>query len=92
MFSRIMAAKTRNWTDTETEELCRILADPLNNYVSTLEEKALKKAPTREVFSAMLDEVKEAFFRPEFDEANAINFSVKKPYSSLELDIKKLLN
>ena len=35
--------KTRNWTEDETILLCEILADPMNNYLATLETKALKK-------------------------------------------------
>ena len=42
--------KARNWTEDETILLCEILADPMNNYLATLETKALKKAPTKEVF------------------------------------------
>ena len=82
--------ETRNWTDMETEKLCRILAYPLNNNINTLEQKALKKTPTKEVFDAKLDEVKETFLEPEFCEVNAKHFSKKEPYPSLELDSKRL--
>ena len=60
------STKTRNWTDDETILLCEILADPLNNYLQTLETKALKKAPTKEVFQAILNDFNEEMRRNEF--------------------------
>ena len=40
---KITEQKSRNWTDLETEEFCRVLADPDFDFCLTLEKKALKK-------------------------------------------------
>ena len=34
---------SRNWTKAETNLFCEILVDPINNFMQTLEQKALKK-------------------------------------------------
>ena len=46
--------EVRNWTKDETELFCNVVADPINNFVATLEKKALKKASTKEVFEDIL--------------------------------------
>ena len=38
------ARKARNWTGYQTALLCKILADPMNYFLPTLESRALKKA------------------------------------------------
>ena len=47
---KITEQKSRNWTDLETEEFCRVLADPDSDFCLTLEKKALKK-PQIKTFS-----------------------------------------
>ena len=74
--------KTRNWTDDETVLLCEVLSDPMNNYLNTLETKALKKAPTREVFQAILIDFNGEMLTSEFAEINAKNFTEKNPIAS----------
>ena len=80
----------RNWTKDETNIFCRVLADPINNFVSTLEKRALKKASTKEVFEDILAEFKANLETEEFNETNMCNFSVRKPFTPLIIDIKKL--
>ena len=38
--------KERNWTELETDEFCRVLADPDFDFCLILEKKALKKQQT----------------------------------------------
>lgn len=82
--------KSRNWTESETILLCEILADPTNNYLATLEAKALKKAPTKEVYSAILEDFIQILMSSEFVERNEKHFSDKKPFSDINLDTKRL--
>ena len=58
-------------------------------FKNTLETKALKKAPTKEVFQAILEFTAEILTN-EFAEKNTNNCSEKRPYSELNLDIKRL--
>jgi len=62
----------------------------MNNYLATLETKALKKAPTKEVFTAILEDFNRGMLSCEFVEKNAKNFSNKKPFSYINMDIKRL--
>ena len=55
---KITEQKSRNWTDLETEEFCRVLADPDSDFCLTLEKKALKKTANKEVFEAIQAELK----------------------------------
>ena len=58
---KITEQKSRNWTDLETEEFCRVLADPDSDFCLTLEKKALKKTANKdsnkEVFEAIQAEL-----------------------------------
>ena len=47
---------TRNWTAEQTNLFCSILADPVTKFILTFERKALKKAATKDVFEAILEE------------------------------------
>ena len=51
----------RNWTSIETNQLCSILADSLNQFMITLERKELKKVSTKVVFEEVLEELKKSF-------------------------------
>ena len=51
----------RNWTSIETDQFCSILADPLNQFMITLERKELKKVSTKVVFEEVLEELKKSF-------------------------------
>ena len=51
----------RNWTPIETNQFCSILADPLNQFMITLERKELKKVSTKVVFEEVLEELKKSF-------------------------------
>ena len=51
----------RNWTSIETNQFCSILADPLNQFMITLERKELKKVSTKVVFEEVLEELKKSF-------------------------------
>ena len=51
----------RNWTSIETNQFCSILADPLNQFMITLERKELKKVSTKVVFEEVLEELKKIF-------------------------------
>ena len=59
----VMGKKTtRNWTVEQTSLFCSILTDPVTKFVLTLEQKTLKKAVTKEVFDAILEKLKTAFY------------------------------
>ena len=45
---------------------CKILVDPVNNFMRTLEKKALKKASTQEVFEETFGVFQEALPEPAF--------------------------
>ena len=51
----------RNWMSIETNQFCSILADPLNQFMITLERKELKKVSTKVVFEEVLEELKKSF-------------------------------
>ena len=55
-----------------------------------LETKALKKAPTREVFPLSLQVLNEALTEEGFAIKNSSNYNEKKPFKDLNLDFKKL--
>ena len=63
---KIPEPKSRNWTELETEEFCRVLADPDSAFCLTLEKKALKKTPNKEVFEAIQAELKIKLQNDEF--------------------------
>ena len=48
---------TRNRTAEETNLFCSILTDPVTRFMFTLERKVSKKAPTKEIFEAILEEL-----------------------------------
>ena len=75
---------TRNWI-CKTNLFCSILADPVTKLMLTLEQKALKKAATKEVFEAILEELKTAFMEKPFKSLNEKSLIGKE---SLSLDIK----
>ena len=53
---------TRKWTVEETNLFCSLLAEPVTKFMLTLEQKTLKKAATKEVFDAILEKLKSAFY------------------------------
>ena len=77
LLSKAVKNKTRNWTNDETVLLCEVLSDPMNNYLNTLETKALKK-----VFQAILNDFNGEMLKGEFAEINAKNFTGKNPIAS----------
>ena len=82
---------SRNWTKEETELFCEVLVDPVNNFLETLEKKALKKSSTKEVFEAILDELKTEMLKEEFIIKNDKNFNGKKKKRiDMIFDTKKL--
>ena len=68
------AKRERNWTDLETEAFCDILADPEFSFSTTLETKALKKQPNKEVFEEIRRHLKTSFEDPGFLEENQTYF------------------
>ena len=84
------AVEARNWTHVEAVLLCAILVDPMNGFLQTLESKALKKAPAREVFASILQVLNEASTEEGFAIKNSSSFNEKKPFKDLYLDVKKL--
>ena len=55
----VMDKKTmRNWTAEGTDLFCSIFLDLVIKFMLTLERKVLKKAATKEVFEAILEELK----------------------------------
>lgn len=85
-----MSQKGRNWTDDEIKLLCEIVVDPSNNFLNTLETRALKKLPTKEVFQSILVIFLKEIENDEFIEVNASNFTLKRPFKPLEIDVSKL--
>ena len=78
---------TRNCTAEETNLFCSILVDPVTKFMLTLEQKALKKAATEEIFEAILEELETAFMEEPFKNLSKQSLKGKE---SLNLDIKKL--
>ena len=62
---------SRNWTKTETNLFYQILFDPINNFIQTFEQKALKNASAKEICDAIADEMKEAMKAEPFLSRNA---------------------
>ena len=83
----IKEKKTRKWTAEETNLFCSILADLVAKFMLALEWKALKKVATKEVFEAILEELKTTFMEEPFKTLNEKSLKGKE---SLNLDIKKL--
>ena len=69
---------TRNWTAEETNLFCSILADPVTKFMLILERTALKKAATKEVFEAIIEELKTAFMEEAFKTLNETSLKGKK--------------
>lgn len=82
--------KERNWTEDETTLLCEILSDPNSNFVSVLESRALKKAPTRDIFGDILNIFNTELQKKAFVDINLKNFSEKKHFTPLNTDVRKL--
>ena len=51
-----------NWNAEETSLFCEIAADPITNFMISLEQKALKKSSTKKVFEKILDKFQEKFW------------------------------
>ena len=45
-----VAARNRNWTNEEVVLFAKIISDPNETFISTLEQKALKKSANNAVF------------------------------------------
>ena len=58
--------ENRNWTTKEMKLFCEVLIDLVNNFMRTLEKKALKKASIREVFKEISGVFQEALAEPVF--------------------------
>ena len=58
--------ENRNWTIKEIKLFCEDLIDLVNNFMRTLEKKALKKASTQEVFKEISGVFQEALAEPVF--------------------------
>ena len=58
--------ENRNWTIKEIKLFCEVLIDLVNNFMRTLEKKALKKASTQEVFKEISGVFQEALAEPVF--------------------------
>ena len=52
----------------------------MNRFIQMLESKALKKAPTREVFALSLQVLNEALTEEGFAIKNSSNYNEKKPF------------
>ena len=63
-----------------------ILADPVTKFMFTLEQKALKKAATKEAFEAILEELKTGFMEEPFKTLNEKSLKGKE-----SLNLKKSL-
>ena len=87
-----MAGKgcSRNWTNDETNLFCKILADPVNNFMATLEKKVLKKASTKEVFKVIAAEFSQELKNDDFKFINQKHFNGKRVETELAFDLKRL--
>ena len=70
--------EARNWTSTEINQFCSILADPLNQFMMTLEKKELKKVSTKVVFEEVLEELKKSFLEESLKSLNGEALKKKK--------------
>ena len=59
-------ARSRNWTDNESEEFAKVLADNETAFVVSLEKDALKKSANSEVFSQIKIAFDRALRDPDF--------------------------
>ena len=82
----VMDKKTmRNWTAEGTDLFCSIFLDLVIKFMLTLERKVLKKAATKEVFEAILEELKTTSMEEPF---KTLKGKLLKGKESLKLDIK----
>ena len=72
----------RKWTSDETNLFCEILADPVNNFMQTLERKALKKASRKEVFEDIALDFNSGFQDQSFLENNDKHFKGKRKHTA----------
>ena len=79
---------SRNWTKAETNLFCEIPVDPINHFMQTLEQKALKKASAKEVYDAIVAEMKEAMKAEPFESRNAAYLKNKGDLVPLDVDHK----
>ena len=83
----------RNWTKEENELYTTVLVDPNENFVSTLEKKALKNAANAEVFEHIMKCFNTALTEEGFVTKNeAASFTkrgVVQPYEKLEFSGKE---
>ena len=78
--------KKRSWTAEQTHLFCSILADPVTTFMLTLERVIKKKGVTKEVFEAILGELKTAFMEKPF---KSLNEKSLKGKGLLNLNVKK---
>ena len=75
----------RNWTAEGTKLFCSIFLDLVIKFMLTLERKVLKKAATKEVFEAILEELKTTSMEEPF---KILKGKLLKGKESLKLNIK----
>ena len=84
---------SRTWTIRETVEFYCILADPNDQFLSSLEKLALKKSSNNEVFLHIKDAFDDALKDKKFYEENEQNFLDKDgnvvPHEKLDTNIDR---
>ena len=75
-----------SWTAEETYRFCLIVVDTVNKAMLTSKRWTFKKAVTKNVFEAVLDELKITFMEERF---KYLNYKVLKDKESINMDIKK---
>ena len=88
-------ARSQNWTDNESEEFAKVLADNETAFVVSLEKDALKKSANSEVFSQIKIAFDRALRDPDFKKKNEeLHFKQKDgkilQYSILDTSEDKL--
>ena len=68
---------SRNWTKVETNLFCKILIDPINNFMKTLQWKALIKTLTKEVYGLIAAGMRRAMKAEPFLSRNAACRKIK---------------
>ena len=78
------------WPSDQANPFGEILANPMNNFIETLEIRALQKLYTREVFDSIIVEFQECLENAWIKVKNSKNFKAKKKETKLVVEVKPL--
>ena len=78
------------WPSDQTNPFGEILANPMNTFIETLENRALQKLSTGEVFDSIIVEFQECLENAQIKEKNSKHFKAKKKKTKLVVEVKPL--